>query len=94
MNDFPPPPKRKSTRWVIVLLLMALIIIGTMIGISMGIAIAGGLNRWPTITILIPPNDAQLTETRSAFKAQFLATFYARVTEISLTKGPTRTPDK
>jgi len=60
----------------------------------MGIAIAGGLNRWPTITILIPPNDAQLTETASAFKVQFRATFYARVTEISLTKSPSRTPGK
>jgi hypothetical protein len=79
---------------VIVLLLMLLLTFGTFLGVSMGVVIANSLHRWPTITILIPPNEAQLTATSAAFKQYFLETLWAKVTQKALTPLPTRTPKK
>lgn len=89
-----PRKPRRSARVVIVLLLMLLLTFGTFLGISLGVFIANGLHRLPTITILIPPNEAQITETHVAFKEQFLGTLWAKVTQNALTPYATRTPKK
>lgn len=91
MNGVSPQKARQPRRVVIMLLLLLLITFGTFMGVSLGVFIAGGLNRWPTVTILIPPNNDQLTMTSTTFVKQFKDDIYARVTQLAQTKTPVAT---
>jgi len=87
----PKKKPRKSNRITIFSLLLLLITFGILMGISMGALIAGRLNRWPTVTILIPQNEVQVTETFVAFKDQFKSDIYKRITQLAQTKTPVGT---